>query len=63
MHSLYCFYSSVGSPESSEGESDDNGPKIPSELRVNPLCEQVTQEDSSISSGKAHPQVMIYTYS
>jgi hypothetical protein len=43
MHSLYCFYSSVGSPESSEGESDDNGPKIPSELRVNPLCEQVTQ--------------------
>ena len=38
MHCVYRFYSSVGSsPESSEGESDDNGPSIPSELSVNPL--------------------------
>uniref|UniRef100_A0A0A9ER71 Pco138567b n=1 Tax=Arundo donax TaxID=35708 RepID=A0A0A9ER71_ARUDO len=38
MHSVYCLYSSVDpSPESSEGVSDDRGPKMPSELRVNPL--------------------------
>jgi hypothetical protein len=39
VHFVNCFYSSVGS-ESSEGASDDNGPKMPSELRVNPLCEE-----------------------
>uniref|UniRef100_A0A0A9FCN8 Pco138567b n=1 Tax=Arundo donax TaxID=35708 RepID=A0A0A9FCN8_ARUDO len=38
MHSVYCFYSSIeSSPKSSDGVSDDKGPKIPSELRVNPL--------------------------
>jgi hypothetical protein len=50
VHFVNCLYSSVGSSESSEGASDDNGPKMPSELRVNPLCEEVQQEDDSISS-------------
>jgi len=49
VHFVNCLYSSVGS-ESSEGASDDNGPKMPSELRVNPLCEEVQQDDDSISS-------------
>lgn len=50
VHFVNCLYSSVGSSESSEGASDDNGPKMPSELRVNPLCEEVQQEEDSISS-------------
>ena len=38
MRSVYRYYSSMGySPEYSEGESDDNDPRIPSKLSVNPL--------------------------